>query len=235
MGGLSGGGNAILLLLTMMAVGGALLIALVTWRRNDKRVARTFLGGAGILTLAYVGGVITASAASSTSIIPQGDVKWFCGFYLDCHLGVSIERVETAETIDAGPKASGQFHILSLRMHNSAKNPNLDMLLYEPDARIVDALGNEYERSSAAEAAIGRTGRPGPLGSETTVSHEPVRATIVFDLPGGVQQPRLKLNQGWIVERAVELALIGDENSVLHEPTLMALDGTSRTASAVEQ
>jgi hypothetical protein len=109
------------------------------------------------------------------------------------------------------------------------------MLLYEPDARVVDALGNEYGRSNGAESAIALTGRPGPLGRETTVSHEPVRATIVFNLPRGVQQPRLKLIQGWIVERAVELALIGDENSVLHEPTLMALDGTSRTASAVEQ
>ena len=237
-GSLVGGGNAILLLLTAMGVGGALIIAFVAARRHNRRVARTFAGGAALLGLAYTGGVIAASAASTEKTLAAGDTKWFCGFYLDCHLGLSIERTETTTSL-AGPRGpvtpKGAFHIVTLRLHNSAKNPNLDMLLYRPDARIVDAAGRKYDRSPEGEAALA-TDRPPVLGAETSVGHKPVEATIVFDLPANVQDPRLMVSEGWIAARVIELGLINDENSIFHKRTLMALDGASeRTASAEAQ
>ena len=239
MGKLVGGGNAILLLLTIMAIGGAAIIAFVAYRRHYPAVMRTFVGGAAILALGYAGGVITASAASTEKIIERGDIKWFCGFYLDCHLGMSVERTEkvaSLPTASGSVRPAGAFHVLTLRLHNSAKNPNVDMLLYRPDARIIDALGNQYTRSAAGEAALAGSRRPAALGPETKVTHIPVDATIVFDLPANVQQPRLQVSEGWVVDRIIELGLMDDENSVFHKRSFFSIDSSlDRTASGVNE
>jgi hypothetical protein len=226
MGTLVGGGNAILLLLTGMAIASALVIAFLASRRHKRAVARSFLGGAAILAVAYASGVIAASAVSTEKTLAPGETKWFCGFYIDCHLGLSVDRSEVLNEL-AGPngpvRAEGRFHVLTLGLHNSAVNPGLDMLLYRPNARIVDALGRTYSRSAEREAAIASSGRPGVLGEETKVPHEPLKATIVFDLPANVQAPRLIVTEGWIVNRAIELGLINDENSIFHQRTYQAL------------
>lgn len=236
MGNLVGGGNAILLLLTLMAVGGAAIIAFLAYRKKNLGAMRTFAGAAAIITLAYSGGVIAFSAASDEQILEPGDIKWFCGFYLDCHLGLSVERAEKLAALPtpAGSvKPAGSFHVLTLRLHNNAKNPNIDMLLYRPNARIIDALGNEYTRSTAGETALAGSRRPAPLGAETKVTHTPADATIVFDLPANIQQPRLQVSEGWIVDRIIELGLINDENSIFHRRSFFSLDGTlERTASS---
>lgn len=232
---LVGGGNAILLLVTMMAIGGATIIAFLAYRRNNPSVMRTFAGGAAILALLYGGGVIAASAASREQLIERGETKWFCGFYLDCHLGMSVENSENVTalpTADGPIKPAGSFHVLTLRLHNNAKNPNIDMLLYRPDAKIIDALGNEYSRSASGEAALVGTHRPAVLGVETKVTHTPLDATIVFDLPANIQQPRLRVSEGWIVDRIIELGLINDENSIFHRRSFFSIDKSpERTAS----
>jgi len=236
---LVGGGNAILLLVTMMAIGGATIVAFLAYRRNNPPVMRTFAGGAVILALLYGGGVIAASAASSEQVIEQGQTKWFCGFYLDCHLGMSVEgseNVAALPTADGPVKPVGSFHVLTLRLHNNAKNPNIDMMLYRPDAKIIDALGNEYSRSAAGEAALAGSQRPAVLGAETRVTHTPIDATIVFDLPANIQQPRLQVSEGWIVYRIIELGLINDENSIFHRRSFFSIGKSpERTASSANE
>lgn len=239
MGKLVGGGNAILLLVTMMAIGGATVIAFLAYRRSNPSVMRTFAGGAAILALLYGGGVIAASAASSEQIIERGEAKWFCGFYLDCHLGMSVESSENVAalpTADGPIKPAGSFRVLTLRLHNNAKNPNIDMLLYSPNAKVIDALGNEYSRSAAGEAALAGSQRPAVLGVETKVPHTPMDATIVFDLPPNIQQPRLQVSEGWIVDRIIELGLINDENSIFHRRSFFSIDKSpERTASRINE
>lgn len=236
MGDLVGGGNAILLLLTGMTVVGSGIVAFLAMRRKEPRVARTFIAAGAIVAVAYLGGVIAASAASTEKTLASGETKWFCGFYLDCHLGLSLDKVEkVAELPGPAPlKARGNFHILTLGLHNSAKNPNIDMLLYRPDARVVDASGNKYERSADAEAALASNAqavRPPVLAAETKVTHQPTAATIAFDLPANVQAPRLIVTEGWIVDKVIELGLINDENSIFHRRTYIALDSNdARTA-----
>jgi hypothetical protein len=108
------------------------------------------------------------------------------------------------------------------------------MLLYRPDARVVDASGTKYARSAQAEAALASSagaGRPPILARETKVPHQPIEATIVFELPANVQDPRLIVTEGWVVGRVIELGLIGDENSILHQRVYIALDtNDARTA-----
>ena len=108
------------------------------------------------------------------------------------------------------------------------------MLLYRPEAAIEDASGRRYSRSAQAEAALASGTRPAVLGAETKVSHDPLQATIVFDLPANVQSPRLMVTEGWILDRTIELGLLNDENSILHRRTYQALSAAdSRTASSV--
>ncbi len=225
MEGLQGGANAIILLFTAMVVGLALVRALVAWKRGRCSLARTLSGGAALLAVSYGGSLLVTAAASQQKILAAGEPKWFCGFYIDCHLGVSVDGVKKTASIPSatGPlRASDNFYIVTLRLHNSAKNPELDMLLYHPRVEIVDAAGNRYGRSAPAEGII--AGRKPVLGEETSVPHETLTRTVIFDLPSNVQRPRLLIEEGWLGERLVELALLGDENSLLHRPTLIALD-----------
>jgi len=236
MNALVGGANAILLLLVAMAIITACAIAFIASRRRRSAVARTILSGAAILAASYGAGVIAASASSREQTLAAGETKWFCGFYLDCHLGMSVERTETSTSIatsNGSMQAKGVFHIVTLQLHNSAKNPNIDMTLYRPVAKVVDASGREYSRSAVAEAAFaGSESRPGPLPSEAKVTHEETLATMVFDLPSDIQQPRLLMTEGWIVDRVIELGLINDENSLFHKKTLLSLESAPRRTAS---
>lgn len=232
MDALAGGANAILMLFTLLSLAGAGVIAWIATRKGRRSIARAMLGAAAILGAAYAGGVIAASASSTEQTLPPGDTKWFCGFYLDCHLGMSVDRTETVTSVQtaAGPiNANGAFYIVSLRLHNSAKNPSIDMTLYQPVATIVDAGGRKYSRAAAIETAVtGNESRPAPLPRVAKVTHQPMLATIVFDLPTDIQQPRLLVTEGWVVDRIIELALISDENSIFHQKTLLALNGSTQ-------
>jgi hypothetical protein len=235
MDALVGGGNAILLLLTVLGVGFAAVIAFLAYRRNNRKLVRLIGAAVGVVAVGYVALLLVASATSHERTLARGEVKWFCGFYLDCHLGLSVDGIETAKTImsPSGPvTASGMFHIVRLRLHNSAVNPAINMTLYDPEARIIDEAGNQYPRSTAAERALASVSTAAqPLPHEMKVTHEPAYATMVFDLPSNAREPRLAITDGWIIDRALELVLINDENSIFHPKTLLALDGDKQSAS----
>jgi hypothetical protein len=229
MGALVGGGNAILLLLTILAAGALSLIAFLAYRRNNRTIARFSALAVGVIVVGYTALLLVVSATSHESTLARGEVKWFCGFYLDCHLGLSVDGTDIAKSImsPSGPvTASGMFHVVRLRLHNSARNPVINMTLYEPIAKVVDAVGNQYPRATAAERALGSASTSAkPLPRETRVTHEPAYATLVFDLPADVRDPRLLVTDGWVIDRALEFVLINDENSIFHSRTLLALDG----------
>jgi hypothetical protein len=67
-----------------------------------------------------------------------------------------------------------------------------------------------HGRVCAETCARRRAGRPG----------ESYQTTLVFDLPEGVQNPRLLLTDPWPVNRL----LIGHENSFFHKKVYFRLD-----------
>lgn len=232
MDALVGGGNAILLLLTVLTVGALGVIGFFARRRNNRGVARLAVGVVGVIAIGYTALLLVASTTSHERTLARGEVKWFCGFYLDCHLGLSVDGTETVKSIMSprgAVSAAGTFYVVRLRLHNSARNPAINMTLYEPVAKIVDAVGHEYTRSAAGEQAIASASTTAkPLPREMQVTHEPAYATIVFDLPTDIREPRLLITDGWVVDRALEFVLINDENSILHRKTLLALDGVAQ-------
>lgn len=223
----AGGGNAIFFLLTLLFTGFLALVGLFAWRNGNRSLFRAATGVGGVVIGVYCALLVTAAIASKERVLSQGEVKWFCGFYLDCHLGVSVRKVETAKSLpgpDGPVVARGIFRIITLEFHNSAQNRGIAMTLYSPFAELIDSRGGKYERIVEAEAAAAGSQSFAPaLKDRLAVGHEPVYATVVFDTPFEAPEPRLRIEEGFIVDRAIELLLVNDDNSLMHEPTLLAL------------
>jgi hypothetical protein len=212
------------------------IVALISIARGRTRPAqraraRYIALVTGTWVAAYAAVLIVTSLASREHVLPVGETKRFCGFYLDCHMGVAVERVDTASSI--GPpgdemRAGGTFYIITLRVSSDARR--VPLRLDDPRVSIVDAEGFRYERSLDLERKL-----PSP---RLTDLEQPVSAgdsfsrVVVIDVPRGVRDPRLHVTMGGPLTRAVELVLIGDEDALLHAPTLHALTPGSGISSA---
>lgn len=222
---LVGGGNAILLLMAIVAFGFAVILGFLAWRNNKAAAVRGLASSLGIAIGVYLASLLIFSAQSRERILSQGQVKWFCGFYLDCHLGISVARSEDLPATSTGAGAGGLVRVVTLQLHNSAKNPSLDMTLYEPNFQLVNANGQVFQRSPRAEKIAAEDSRsPRLLGVETRVSHEPLFVTIAFEIPSNAGLTRLRVTEGWAVDRAIELVLLNDENSLFHRETFLAVN-----------
>ena len=219
-----------LLALTVLGLIAAAILTVVAMARGRTRLARSIVLVAAAWVGAYATLLIVTSLASHDRTLPLGETKRFCGFYLDCHMGVAVERVDTMSSV--GPpgdeiRAGGTFYVVTLRVSSDARRVPLH--LEHPRAVIVDAEGFHHERSLEAEqklaSALGELERPVQAGDSFT-------RAIVIDVPRGVREPRLYVSMGGAVDRALELAVIGDEDALLHARTFHALDRVSGVSSA---
>ena len=189
----------------LAAIGGATLRAVVL----------ASLGAA--VAALYGAGVLAVSLASREETLPPGETKYFCGFYLDCHIGVAVLSDSTSSAIGAR-RAAGTFHVLTLRFSSSAVQATLAP--YDVRLQLVGADGARFERDRAAEEALG-LGQP--LERDIPAGGE-YRVRVVFDVPVSARGPRLFADQGPPL-KIPEVLLIGDEASLLHRKTLLALPG----------
>ncbi len=210
-------------ILGILALGVA-CIALV--RRGRAPVARSIALVVAAWVAAYATVLVVTSLTSRERILALGETKRFCGFYLDCHMGVAVEHVDTMSQI-GGIRAGGTFYVITLRVSSDARRVPLQ--LDQPDIVIVDAEGFRHARSLEAEQALGRAQldleRPVEAGHSFTHA-------VVIDVPHDVRDPRLYVTMGGSLDRTIELALIGDEDALLHAPTLHALVPGSGVSSA---
>jgi len=172
-------------------------------------------GAAGGIAALYGAGLLAASLASRESTLPPGETKRFCGFYLDCHVGVAVVGDSVVPAIGDRVAHDG-FHVVTLRFSSSAVRETLTP--WDVRLQLVAADGVRFERDRAAEAALGADGaleRPINAGSGYVVR-------VVFDVPAAAGALRLFADQGPPV-KLPELFLIGDEASLLHRRTLLAL------------
>ena len=82
--------NILLLVGTVLGVGALALgavIALITAAPLRAALLGALAGGWAAL---YAAGVIVVSLTSHHELLPVGETKYFCGFYLDCHVGVAV-------------------------------------------------------------------------------------------------------------------------------------------------
>ncbi|MFQ5571274.1 MAG: DUF4352 domain-containing protein [Rhodothermales bacterium] len=204
--------------LALVAGGGVLVYALRTDRPALARHVGMFALGWGALYLIVLFGT---SLLSEEHVLHLNERKDFCGFYLDCHLGVSVEHVAQATYVGEGAlqeTATGMFYLITVRVDNDGVQADIPLL--NPRATLHDARGRTYERALEAEKALAASegtsvafARRLPAGSSYT-------KTLVFDVPANVTSPTLLITKGVAVERFIELFLIGDEDSFLHRKTV---------------
>ena len=220
-----------LLALTVLGLAGAAIAVAVAMLRGRTRAVRAVV----LLSTAWLGAyatlLIVTSLTSRERTLALGETKRFCGFYLDCHMGVAVERVDTTASIGEGAdaiRAGGTFYVVTLRVSSDARRVPLH--LEQPRVVIVDAEGFRHERSLDAERRLERA-RLAELEQPLDAGASFTRA-IVIDVPHGVRDPRLHVSMGGPLDRAAELALIGDEDAILHARTLHALIPGSGVPSA---
>jgi hypothetical protein len=216
-----------ILALTVLGLLAAGVGCIMLIRRGRAPVARSIALVIAAWVGAYATVLVVTSLASRERVLALGETKRFCGFYLDCHMGVAVDRVDTMSTI-GGIRAGGTFYVVTLRVSSDARRVPLH--LERPTIVIVDAEGFRHERSLDAEHALGRAQlieleRPVDAGDSFT-------RAVVIDVPHDVRDPRLHVTMGGLLDRTVELALIGDEDALLHAPTLHALVPGAGVSSA---
>jgi hypothetical protein len=204
--------------------GGALVFYAVRTDRIDlaKYVGLFALGWAALYLVVLAG----ASLTSQETVLGLKERKAFCGFYLDCHVGVSVEDVQRVAHLGEGAgrvQADGVFYLVTVRVSSDAVNPSISLSLKNPKATLVDDAGATYGRSLDAERVLAEA-KGVPVAFARSVSAgDSYAKTLVFDVPSDVRAPKLLVTQGVALDRLIELFLIGDEDSLFHRKTVFAV------------
>jgi hypothetical protein len=203
-------------------------VALVTRRRAlAARVTLAFAVGA----LLYLALLFGFSLASRNQTLARGEEKYFCE--IDCHLAYSVQGVSETSALGAGPalvNANGRFVIVDLRTRFDettisshrpkdaplAPSPRLTYLI-DTDGRVVPPAGR------AEQALIAANGDGTPLSRELRPGESYV-TRLIFDVPNDRVSDLARLRLGVFTQPAwIDRLVIGDENSLLHGKTYLAL------------
>jgi len=207
-----------------LVAGGALVLFALRTDRLDlaKQVGTFALGWAALYFVVLTG----TSLTSQEKVLDLKERKAFCGFYLDCHLGVSVEAVQRVSHVGQGAEqvqADGVFYLITVRVNNDGMQARLP--LRNPKATLIDAYGVTYTRSLEAEQALAEAEAEGvPIAFARSVSagHSYTK-TIIFDVPSTVRAPKLLVTQGMVLDQFIERFLIGDEDSLFHRKTVFSI------------
>jgi hypothetical protein len=211
----------------LMTIGGVavaavlLVVALMTkqgWLKNFV------LGGVAVWFAFYFAMLLSFSLTSTERDLGLNETKEFCGFYFDCHMHTTVTGIRTAKTL-GNKTANGEFYIVRVKVFSDAKVARLG--LDTVDAHVVDREGQEYSRDTLAEEALGEQV---PF-EQRILPNESFEREIVFDLPGGVESPRLNIREGNTIDRTIEGLLVDDEDSILHKRTYFILKTEPQTAA----
>jgi len=198
----------------------AALAVLLMLRRF--RGAMLVLGFDAVWAVGYLALLLLTSLTSHERTLPVGERVVFCGPYLDCHLGAAVTSARAADRV-AGLRARGRFYVVTLRVSSDARRVALSTEELIP--LLIAEDGREYARSFEAERALSGHDPPPldwPIGPGGWYER-----TLVFDVPASVRRPRLSVTEGVFPDRVLEWFLIGDDDSLLHRHTLLALGPAS--------
>ena len=216
--------GVLLMLATILVAGAAIVAAVAAGYFHLPTITRATQIGLLTWGAAYTALLIGTSLTSRERILHPGEVKRFCGFYLDCHMGTDVVEVRRTATLGVPPnevRAAGQFYVVTVKVASNARRATLR--LADPTATVVDATGRSYPRSTLGERALANAVGPAiPLNSPVGANSQ-FTAPIVFDLPATVRDPKLLVTDTPGIARAIEGLLIGDEDSFLHKRTYHTL------------
>ena len=163
------------------------------------------LAGAGIAAL-YLVALLGVSLSSKTKLLPPGAPLEFCGAYFDCHLSAAVSGLE----LMPGP-GGGLVYRVKVTFANSATRATLPV----EQPRVV-LLADQGVRLD-------------PLASPPLLELPPggtLEVDFMFPSLKPLVNPRLHVSQGGRMSRLTEKLLIGDVDSFLHRPVLLAVRPT---------
>jgi hypothetical protein len=188
----------------VLAAGIGVLAALLMKRRVwAGRFAIT--GSAGVVT--YAGLLVVASLRSSDRVLAPGETKHICE--IDCHTAYAVVAAGTAKAIGTRT-ARGLFHVVTVRVtfDSSTIGPRRGMSPLMPGPReawVVDRNGVRYPPADPENVdSLRRSLVPG----------ESFTTDLVFDLPIGLEEPKLLITQRTYLP---DHLMIGWENSFFHK------------------
>lgn len=216
-------------LMILMTIGGLIVAAImliVAFLKKLNWLKKFVLGGVAIWFVFYAIALFGFSLMSREKVLSLNEPKEFCGFYLDCHLHTEITGVRTAKNV--GDKtANGTFLIAKVKVFSDAKNPNISFRLLEPKAKLKDEGGRIYTRITEVENQL-------PTGqiqlNQDIKGKETIEKEIVFDVTELTNKFKLLVTEGYGIDKVIEAVLIGDEDSILHKPTVFKLEPQSQMA-----
>jgi hypothetical protein len=187
----------------ILASGVAVLAAVLMKHRLWAR-RFTMAGVAGIAT--YAGLLLVASLTSGDRVLAPGETKHICE--IDCHIAYTVVSAGTARAM-GGRTAQGLFHVITVRVafDSSTIGPRRGMSPLMPGPReawVVDRGGATYPLVD-----------PGNVDSlqRSIVPGESFTTDLVFDLPVGIEEPKLLIAARTILP---DRLMIGAEYSVFH-------------------
>jgi hypothetical protein len=153
--------------------------------------------------------LLVVSLTSRTMVLPKGQPLRFCGAYLDCHLSATVTGLE----VQPGPGGGLRYRVI-VRFASDAKRARLPLrnvkalLLVPGGTRLEPVATPRYLELAAGES---------------------LSVDFVFNSLDPINDPVLWLSEGGTLARFSEKLLIGDPNSFLHKPVLLAVtDGGSK-------
>ncbi len=177
--------------------------------------------------------LLAAALTSREKVLRPGEQKYFCE--IDCHVAYSVVDVATTKALGAPPQqatATGTFYVVKVkswfdqRTISSRRPLNASLRPNPRRVVVVDEQGREYQPSPAGLVALEQ------VQGKTTLLTQPLRpgesytTDLVFDLPAGVQNPRLLITDA----DRISALLVGHENSFFHKKILFVLAPSSRPA-----
>ena len=158
------------------------------------------LAGCAVL---YFAALLVVSLTSKTRLLAPGQPLEFCGAYFDCHLSAAVSGTELAP----GP-GGGFVYRVKVTFANSARRATLPV--EHPEAVLL------------ADGGVRIT----PLASPPLLELPPggsLEVDFVFPTLKPLVNPRLHISEGGKMARLTEKLLIGDVDSFLHRPVLLAV------------
>ncbi len=141
--------------------------------------------------------MVVSALLSREEVLRRGETKYFCGFFLDCHIGVSVDGTREGA--------------ITLRFSTSARRATITP--YGVQVEVVGSDGHRYAARPDGRSELERAIGP---GQSYTVD-------VGYGLPPGVRADRLLVSQGAGIDRILDGLVIGNENSFLHKRTYLAL------------
>ena len=175
-------------MLLLTATVGVTLLSGIFWIRSRRPLWGWLVFGTPVT---YFLLLIIVTLLSGRQTLAPGVPQHFCGFYLDCHLSVTVTKVER------GPSA----WTVTLRVGNNARRValapvGLRVTLMRPDSGEVRLVPEQEGSDGLLQAGEAR------------------EFTVAFAAPPDGTTPTLRVTEGVGVDRIIEGALLGDDDAL---------------------